>query len=162
MIHHGVNKVSCPCPGSLLCCCPACLMEWNLDQPFGVSEEGEILVCFSVYCSSEAEQNKGGSQERLLQRNYIEVNFFDHAKWYMIRMQLKHGGLASMFDVCRWGHWFCEDGALLRDQGFVITCESSGQLMNDPASVQFLAKPFALSSHTNLGISVGQYSWSFF
>lgn len=77
MVHHGVNKVSCPCPGSLLCCCPACLMEWNLDQRFGVSEEGEIFVCFSVYCSSEAEQTKGGNHERLLQRNWNYL--FDHA-----------------------------------------------------------------------------------
>ena len=43
----------------------------------------------------------------------------------------------------------------------IVTCESSGQWMNDPASVQFLAKPFALLSHTNLRMSVGQYSWFF-
>lgn len=36
-----------------------------------------VLDCFSVYCSSEAEQTKGGNHERLLQRNWNYL--FDHA-----------------------------------------------------------------------------------
>ena len=157
MLHHGVNNVACPCPGSLPCCCPACLMEWNLDQPFGVSEgDGRYSVCLSVYCSSEAEKIRVETIGCFLRNRVVVENWAGQfATWKMVEGQMcvpVTEGTGSARTAPYFGTW--DSNSHMQIFRAIADWPTIGSFFW-PSHLHFRILRIVNLSHTNFGVSVG-------